>query len=438
MQAAGSAPPTPGSMDSRRTAGGWDRALFASVALVFVVAGSGLALWLGPEPHSDWLHYWRSAGDPSFYERGGIGVWLLAIPKALGLGPVASSLCLNLPAGLAILWMARRADRTRWRGLALLSAAYLLALVTYVGIVQLDLLSTAFVAAGWSLALMPPRACSARLAGMAAMACFAAGVSIKPQYALLIWAMLGLLVVPGFLWRRRETVGGALLVTLLAGSVAGFALDYGLREFSGRSERLRTSSAVTLYGGLLVSRIEGCGYWSVEAAEAAQADKDKPLLDAVGDRLAAKPAGHWLSILRCKWPQILRPPPYALYWLVESPNIRERINASPQRERIEAWYGHAINVERRFYSILTAIILLCVPLAVAMSWRQGARLLAILPLAWVGSYWSVHLVFEIQGRYFLGLFLLAPMVVALVLDAARRNGAVESAVIPSPTPEPAP
>lgn len=407
-----------------------------AAALLYVVAGAGLALALGPEPHSDWLHYWRSAGDPAFYERGGLGVWLLAIPKALGVGPVGSALALNLPAGLALLALAWRADRTRSRLLALLSAAYLVLLAPYAGIVQLDLLAALFVAASAVLLLRPPRRWPARASWVAAVACLAAGVSVKPQYALLAWAMLGLLALPWLWWRRREGAAGALVGLLLAGSLLGFAADNGLRELSGRGDRLRTSSAVTLYGGLLVSRMEGCGYWSVEAAEAAVADMGKPLAQAVRDRLSAQPPAHWFAIMACKWPQILRPPPYALYWLVESPNVRARIEASPDRDRLNARYHRAIDLERRAYGLVTALVLLAAAAGAALAWRRGARVLALLPLAWVGAFWGVHLVFEIQGRYFLGLFLLAPMLVGLVLRPARRPGGVESPARSRPAPEP--
>jgi hypothetical protein len=36
---------------------------------------------------------------------------------------------------------------------------------------------------------------------------------------------------------------------------------------------------------------------------------------------------------------------------------------------------------------------------------------------WVAAYWVVHSVFEIQGRYFLSLFLVIPL---LATDAVAR------------------
>ncbi len=418
----------------RRALSGLVLAIVLLAGLAHVALGIGLALWLGPEPHSDWLHYWHSAGNPSRYERGGVGVWLLALPKALGATPLVSALCVNVASAVVLLWLIVRFCTAGWRPMAVLSAAYLLMLAPYAGIVQLDLLASTFIAAGLCLALDPPPRWRPGVSVAAAVACLALGVSVKPQYALLIWALVGLMALPAWMWRRREPRAAKVLAILLVASLAGFALDNGLREVSGRSERLRTSSAVTLYGGLLVSRLEGCGYWSVEAAEAASADKDKPLLTAIRERLSARPLSHWIGILRCKWPQIVRPPPFALYWLVESPNIRARIDTSDDRDRINARYQRAIDVERKLYGWLTAMILLAMPLATALAWRRGARAMAWLPLAWVAAYWSVHLVFEIQGRYFLGLYLLAPLIAALVVGGWRRAGPHTPAPVRAPEP----
>lgn len=394
-----------------------EQMLFASVAVALVGLSTSLALWLGPEPHSDWLYYWTAAGDPSRYERGGLGLWLLAVPKAFGLGPVVAALLLNVPSALVVLWLAWRSDEARWRWLALLVAGYLLLITPYAGLVQLDLLAATLLALAFCLLLQPARPRTFNI--VLAVMMVAVAVSTKPQYALILWVMLGLLALPWLLWRKRSSAVPALLAVLLVGSLLGFGIDNGLRLMSGRSEAIRTTSAVTLYGGLLVSRIQGCGYWSVEAAEAAKADLHKPLAVAVRDRLSAKPPSHWWSIVRCKLPQIVRPPPYALYWLVESPNIRARIDADPRRDQINARYHRAVWLEQRAYAWLTALILLACLVGGVQAWRRGARLLALLPSLWILSFWVVHAVFEIQGRYFLGMFLIAPMLCALVM---RRSG----------------
>lgn len=62
--------------------------------------------------------------------------------------------------------------------------------------------------------------------------------------------------------------------------------------------------------------------------------------------------------------------------------------------------------------------------AFAVGWRR-ARGLAVLPIAWVLSFWLVHLVFEVQGRYFLATILLLPLLSALTLGfgTPRRSEA---------------
>ena len=44
--------------------------------------------------------------------------------------------------------------------------------------------------------------------------------------------------------------------------------------------------------------------------------------------------------------------------------------------------------------------------------------IVVLPLLWLVGFWSVHVVFEVQGRYFLGLFVLAPLLCAAVARLA--------------------
>ncbi|GGA78328.1 hypothetical protein GCM10011521_15870 [Arenimonas soli] len=398
-----------------------------------------LALGLAPLPHSDWLLYWESAGDPAAYERGGVGLWLLAVPKALGLGPVLASLVLNLAAGLLVLWIAWMLGQGRRQGWAILTCAYLFLLAPYVGIVQLDMIAAAFLAGALACLLRSLDAPGRRRFQLAAVALLAAGVSTKPQYALLAWTLVIVLALPAWLRRRQEPWAPALVGVLLVGSLLGYALDNGLRGLSGRSEALRTSSAVTLYAGLLVSRTENCGYWSPEAARAAREDKDKSLPLAIRDRLAAQPPIHWRAVIWCKLPQVLRPPAFSLYWLLEAPSVKSRVAASPSRMVQEARYQRAIDAERSLYGVVTFLLLLGVAAGALLAWRRGHRFAALVPVAWVLSFWAVHLVFEIQGRYFLGMYLLAPLFSAFALAAASRRpspGAVECGVTPYIPPEP--
>ena len=404
-------------------------------ALLLSVGGVMLAAWWSPEPHSDWLYYWQAAGEPDAYVRGGLALWLLALPKALGLSPVVASLSINIPCALWLLFLAYRLDAGRWKLLAQLVALYLLLIVPFAGIVQLDLVAAAALGSAFWLQADAGLRLTPRWRFALAVACIVFAVSTKPQYALVLWALLALAVPVALVLRRHPSAGfHRLVLVLLAGSILGFAVDMGMRVSSGRTEEIRTSSAVTLYGGLLVSsdqRSKGCGYWSVEAAQAAKDDLHKPLSEAVLERLQAQPLEHWMSVVRCKAPEILSPPPYALYWLIESPNIRARIDARPDREQVDAAYHRALEVERKIYGWARGLIILaCVWTAIVLLRRRNP--LGALPLLWLVGFWGVHVVFEVQGRYFLGLFVLAPVLCAAVTRladlsaAAGRNGSPAS------------
>lgn len=390
-----------------------ERAVAVAAIVAMLAAGTWLAFALRPEPHSDWAYYWQAAGDLSRYRRGGLDLWVLWIPKALGLSPMAAALAINLPSTAIVFLVAWSAGRgLRWP--AVLAIGYLALLTPYLGIVQLDLIAAAQIAAAFWLWFR-----GGRLSWVIAVVLLTMAVSTKPQYALTLWAMLALLVPVAWLRDRARVL--SLIAMLAAGSVGGFAVDIGLRHASGNSEAIRTTSAVTLYGGLLVSGTGvGCGAWSVEAGEAAKADLGRPLATVIVERLRAKPASHWWQVMRCKLPDIVVPYPYAIYWLVESPNVRANIDASPDRERLQARYLRALGVERRLHGALVALILGSVLVVSGyLAWRREWSLAAV-PVAWVLSFWGVHLVFEIQGRYFLGLLLLAPIICAFVLRHADR------------------
>lgn len=404
------------------------RGLFVTELALIILLGAGLALWLVPEPHSDWGYYWNAAGEVGRYERGGLSLWLLAIPKILGWAPVPSALLLNLPSATVMLWLVRRADGSATRWFTFLAAAYLLLITPYMGIVQFDLIAATQLAAGFSLVLAPSTHLPRLLSLAFAVLMVVCGVSTKPQYALVIWALLGFhLVAYCLLGRRSRSWTPVLMGVLVLGSIGGFVVDSGLRAAGGRSEAIRTNSAVTLYGGLLVSSDGiGCGYWSVHAAESAKADLHKPLPQAVLDRLGEKPVSHWVSVVGCKLPQVVFPPPFALYWLVESPNIRAGINQDPHRESIDATYYRVLRWERKLYAALALAIMLTVAITCIRLRREGKLLSGMLAVLWIASFWAVHIVFEIQGRYFLGMFLLAPLLCAL----ATRHASSSRSVVP--------
>ncbi|GAB1406369.1 hypothetical protein MASR1M8_02880 [Thermomonas brevis] len=182
------------------------------------------------------------------------------------------------------------------------------------------------------------------------------------------------------------------MAVMATASAAGFFVDMSLRQFGGRGETLRTSSAVTLYGGLLTSSTEaGCGYWSLQATDAAKSDIDKPLPEAIASRLAQKPLGHWVSVMKCKAPEILHPPAYALKWLMESPNVRDRRMEAGQGPG-ESNYRWLLRIESAIYGVFTLLILFSVAVTCVLLWRKGKRALGMVGVLWVASFWLVHLV----------------------------------------------
>ena len=384
-------------------------------------AAIALASMLDPQPHSDWRYYWNAAGGLAGYRRGGLGLLPLALFRASGLGPVAAALCVNLACGAALLWIAYRVDRLAWKPFAQLVAGYLFLIAPFFGIVQLDLFAATLLAVAFGLAVVAPQR---RGTVVAAILLAAAAVATKPQLALVLWAFSGmlLLLLRWPLRRRWPRSCDVAVVAMLVASFVGFAGDYAARIASGERASMRTSSAVTLYGGLLVSGTGiGCGYWSPEAARAARDDMRKPLAAAVGERLASRPVGHWFGVVRCKLPEILAPGPYALYWLVESPSVRAQLQARPDRAALERLYARALALERIAYRVLTFSILGAVLLTALGLWRTGRPLRALCPPLWVIAFWGVHAVFEIQGRYFLPMFLLAPLLCAMMLGSARGS-----------------
>src|SRR5690606_32091080 len=86
--------------------------------------------------------------------------------------------------------------------------------------------------------------------------------------------------------------------------------------------------------------------------------------------------------------------------------------------------------EKLAYRWLCVFILLTCAWTARRSLREGGAL-AWLPVLWVLAFWSVHTIFEIQGRYFLGMYLLAPLWCALGLRHGRA-GAADASTNASP------
>lgn len=399
----------------------WKWIALLQLALI-CAAAIALALAFDPSPHSDWLYYWIAAGDASLYQRGGAGLGLLAALKALGASPVAASLCINVASAAALLWVAYRCDPGRWKWYAQLVAGMLLAVTPFYGIVQLDLVAIAFLAiATWFLAGTPGLPTTARFTCGILLA--AVAVSTKPHLALVVGAM-AILLVPVRWGMRRRWAGSAdlLVAALLAGSLLGFVADYATRAAVGQQDSMRTTSAVTLYAGLLVLG-EGrpCGYWSEEAAEAAKIDMRQPLARAVATRLAAEPPRHWAGVMACKLPEILLPRPFALNWLVESASTREQPDGAGGPANAGSRYAVARWMERAVYFALETAIL-CTVVVTAVGSRGRAAAPGSIAVAWIMAFWAVHAVFEIQGRYFLPMLLIAPILAALAARAAVAGG----------------
>ena len=372
-----------------------------------------LAVQFAPEPFSDWLYYWQAAGSPDRYERGGAALVLLGWFKRLGAPPHLTMLGLNLVAGIATLLLARRVDPTPGKWMAHLVALYLLLLAPYYGIVQLDLLASMSLGLGLMLILHPPLRLGMFGSATGAVLTIAAAVSTRPQFLLVLTTLSGLLILTwGIVGKKRRSstlIHAAVLLS--AGALAGFGFDSALRAHAERSGAIRTNSSVTLYSGLLASstRPADCGRWSAEATATMRSDLKKPLAQAVTERIQAKPVSHWMAVMACKVPQIVAPPPFAWSWLMSSPSARAHPSAAAMRTVTLA--------EQLMYRLLSAVFYL---LALFVAWRQrSSSYLRWLPVLWLLAFGLVHLVFEVQGRYFLAMLLLLPILCALVM----RSGA---------------
>ena len=386
--------------------------LLLEIAAITALA-TVLAVQFAPEPFSDWQYYWQAAGSPDHYERGGAALVLLGWLKRLGASPHLTMLGLNLVAGIATLMLARRVDPTPGKWIAHLAALYLLLLAPYYGIVQFDLLAAMSLGLGLMLILQPPLRLGRLGSATGAVLTIAAAVSTRPQFLLVLTTLSGLLVLTWWIGKERQS--STLLhaaVLLFAAALAGFGFDSALRANAERSGAIRTNSSVTLYSGLLASstRLADCGRWSAEATSTMRSDLKKPLAQAVIERIQAEPVSHWMTVMACKVPQIVAPPPFAWSWLMASPSAREHPSAAAMRTVALA--------EQLMYRLLSAVFFV---LALCVAWRRhSSSQLRWLPMLWLLAFGVVHLVFEVQGRYFLAMLLLLPILCALVMPSRVR------------------
>ncbi|HEL4807557.1 TPA: hypothetical protein UN084_003108 [Stenotrophomonas maltophilia] len=402
----------------------------AGMTLLWTLAAWWLASTFLPAPISDWEYYWYAASALDDYHRGGLALLLLAAPKALGLSPWLSALLLNVAAVFCLAMACNHLDRSRHRLPTVLLWLYLCLLVPYAGIVQLDMLSAAALA----IAIVSGRAfllgADRRGAALMVLALVFA-TSTRTQYSLVLLAFVALLA-PFTLLRPRRARWTWLLCLVAVGAVLGGVVDSAWRSKAGNAGSFRTGLGVTLYNGLLTSSTDAatCGAWSPGGTQAAAEDLHLSLPQAVRNRLAAQDSGHWLKVVECKTRMIVLAQPYAWYWFSDAPVAKDKLAAHPffasRMGELTQWYD-------RVYKIARTLILLLVMVTVFLAVRRRALLDAAIPLAWLVSFWCVHVALEIQGRYFLGMLLLAPLLCAAVwpclhgwkLGAERKSVAGE-------------
>jgi hypothetical protein len=397
--------------------------LYRAEAIALILLAWVFGVWFQPQPVSDWLYYWQASQDLSLYQRGGAGLLMMAAFAATGLAPWIVAVTINLTAACALLWLVRASAGHALQPHAI--ALYLLLIAPFFGVFQLDLLAAVGLAWGvWLLAT----ASNGRLCRIAAGTLLvAAAVSTRPQLMLLLLAWVGLLWI---LPERRRAVRAPAVVALLGAMVLGFAADFAARAVAGHAEAVRTSSAVTLYAGLLVAEPdEHCGHWTERARDAALEDIDQPLLQAAWQRLAHRDWQHWRAVLVCKLPQIVVPGPFALDWAAGAgaAPVGALGQALPTGwRRFEAWAYLALTLAIYLVTLLPRT-------RQALASRQWRW-----PFAWLLAFVAVHGVFEIQGRYFLPLLLLMPVwqMLGQRLDRnpIRRSAKLASDRVPAPVP----
>ncbi len=390
---------------------------FEAIALVLLACAFGM--WFQPQPVSDWLYYWQAAQDLSLYQRGGAGLLALAGLAASGMTPWVCAVLINLIAACALLWLVRDSSGHSLQPHTV--ALYMLLITPFFAVVQLDLLAATALA--WGIWLLASVSSISRRKLVIGMLLVVAAVSTRPQLFLLLLAWIGLLwLLPGC----RRAVNTPLVVALLCAMGLGFAADLAARSVAGHGHAVRTSSAVTLYAGLLMAEPNGhCGHWTERARDAAHEDIDRPLMQAVWQRVTDRGWQHWRAVFACKLPQIVLPKPFALDWAAGSgtSSVVALAPDLPLRWRqIEAWTYLALT--------LTIYLVTLLPRTRAALTSRHWRW----PFAWLLAFMVVHGVFEIQGRYFLPLLLLLPVwqLLGLRLDHHAIHHSFASSRKPAP------
>lgn len=385
-----------------------------------LAAGAFFALAFRPEPFSDWFYYWRAAGDLSLYERGGAALLLVGALRPLNAPPYALMLCLNLIAAVAILLAARRLDGSAGKFFSHFVAAYLLLIAPYYALVQFDLLAAMCIALGWVLLLRPPAHWPPAATLGVSVVLFGMAVSTRPQF-LLVLTPFAVLWLASQALRRQALPALRSAAALVLGAALGFASDSALRAQAGHSGAVRTTSAVTLYSGLLASSASprDCGRWTDAATAAMRSDLQVSLPHAIGARIAAQPASHWWAVLRCKSKRIVLPEAFAWYWLTASPHAQD-----VWRDVQAAAPGLGPAIARVEFGLYRALTLALYAVAVLAVFRFArTRESALLPALWLASFWLVHSIFEIQGRYFLAALLLLPLLCAAAWPEKGKEAA---------------
>lgn len=386
--------------------------ILLGLTILMAMLATAFAITFKPEPHSDWLYYWRAAGDFTRYGRGGVALMLLGLLKAGPLQPHVAALVLNLAASIGLVAIVRSSETSRIKWNTYLTATYLLLISPFFGIVQTDLPAAAMVATGLWLALGAPRA--NWLTSVLAVLMIASGVSSRPQYFLVLPVAAALCMLIAWNSPRSEarTRSFKLALILILGAGAGFATDNAMREVSGNSRSLRTSSAVTLYSGLFAADAGPlCGHWSPAAAAQARRDANEPLIQTIINRLASESPQHIRKTMRCKFPHIVMPRAYAVDWLLSAPNVARQEMSPIRKSILESW-----RILERYGFLLIVVLVYLTSIEKAVS---SAGPLRYLPIVWIGSFWLVHLVFEIQARYFMPTILLSPLLCTLTAKPSR-------------------
>lgn len=391
------------------------RRFYFFIAVLLVGQAWTFAWVLQPVPFSDWAYYWEAARGNVSYERGGVLLYVLKAFQWLGLSAHYTATLLNLTFALVILVVLYHGSRETIKLGATLACLYLLLIGPYFSVVQFDLSSTAVLIAGFYFLSVEGDTVKRRTMALTSFLLIAVAVSSRPQF-LLVLVAFGAFVTLGCLIFARKNMSAAKrasssAVILIAASLAGFAIDSALRSSAGRADAVRTTSGVTLYAGLLSSGAERpwCGHWSEVATRDAREDAKLPLFQAISGRLAQRPVTYWVSVARCKATGILLPTAYALSWSMGAPSVAERVERDELNHNLRSWMHLMYRGEHYAYLLLLLSIYGIFFIALYRDILKKNVTSAIGLLSWIAAFWSVHLVFEIQARYFLPLFLTLPI-----------------------------